>query len=321
MIVIATDAWKPQVNGVVSTLLKIQEECPEILFITPDLFRCWTCPGYPEIKLAKVTMHKIDRLLSDAKYIHIATEGPIGLAVRKWCVKNKRNFTTSYHTKFPEFMWHMYKIPTFLTYPYMKWFHSKSSAVMVSTDSLKADLEKRGFKNLVKWTRGVDLKQFNPNPNIYRNKWFWLYVGRVSKEKNIEAFLELQVDGSKFVVGDGPDRERLEKKYPDAIFTGKLTGDDLKKMYQMADVFVFPSKADTFGLVILEALACGTPVAAYPVTGPIDILNDKVGAMNESLLKACSKAIKLNRNDCYEFVKENYDWKKTAQMFISNLKV
>ena len=172
MIVIATDAWKPQVNGVVSTLLKIQEECPDILFITPDLFRCWTCPGYPEIKLAKVTMRKIDRLLSESKYIHIATEGPIGLAVRRWCVKNNRNFTTSYHTKFPEFMWHMYKIPTFLTYPYMKWFHSKSSAVMVSTDSLKADLEQRGFTGSVDTYKGHFFLRIQFEADVFKSVFF-----------------------------------------------------------------------------------------------------------------------------------------------------
>jgi len=323
MILIATDAWEPQVNGVVSTLKKIQEECPDVMFVTPQHFKTFACPGYSEVQLSIVTDLDFKMRLWQPKYIHIATEGPIGLAVRNWCIKNKRNFTTSYHTKFPEFLWAMYKIPTWITYKYMKWFHSKSSAVMVTTDSLKKELEDRGFVNIVKWTRGVDLDQFYPI-YYYKTKTNWptyLYVGRVSKEKNIGAFLDLDIEGSKVVVGDGPELERLKQKYPTVNFLGKLTGDDLAFAYQSASCFVFPSKSDTFGLVIIEALACGTPVAAYPVTGPIDILNDKVGAMDWDLKVACDKAVKLKPRDCVNFVKKNYNWKTTAKMFIDNLKI
>jgi glycosyltransferase involved in cell wall biosynthesis len=322
MILIATDAWEPQVNGVVMTLKKIQEECDDVVFITPNDFKSFPCPLYNEISLA--IPFGIDKKIKklNPKYIHIATEGLIGLAVRNWCVKNKRNFTTSYHTKFPEFLEAMIKFPVSLTYRYMKWFHSKSSAVMVTTDSLKLDLERRGFINLVKWTRGVDTDLFKPpkKKNLKGQIPMLLYVGRVSAEKNIEAFLDLDMRATKVVVGDGPELERLRKKYPYVNFMGKLTGTNLAFVYQNADVFVFPSKADTFGIVIIEALACGTPVAAYPVTGPIDILNKKVGAMDWDLKVACEKAVKLKSSDCSNFIKENYDWKKTANMFIENLR-
>jgi glycosyltransferase involved in cell wall biosynthesis len=322
MILIATDAWEPQVNGVVMTLKKIQEECDDVVFLTPNDFKSFPCPLYNEISLAIPfnISKKIEKI--NPKYIHIATEGPIGLAVRNWCVSNKRNFTTSYHTKFPELVEAMTHIPTSISYRYMRWFHSKSSAVMVTTDSLKKDLEERGFVNLVKWTRGVDTNLFKPpaKKNLKGKIPMFLYVGRVSVEKNIEAFLDLDVIATKVVVGDGPELERLREKYPYVNFMGKLMGRDLAFVYQNADLFVFPSKADTFGLVIIEALACGTPVAAYPVTGPIDILNDKVGAMDWDLKVACEKAVRLKSSDCSKFIKDNYDWKKTAKMFIDNLR-
>jgi glycosyltransferase involved in cell wall biosynthesis len=322
MILIATDAWEPQVNGVVMTLKKIQEECDDVVFITPNDFKSFPCPLYNEISLA--IPFGIDKKIKklNPKYIHIATEGPIGLAARNWCIRNNRNFTTSYHTKFPEIVESMIKFPIQWSYAYMRWFHSKSSAVMVTTDSLKKDLEDRGFKNLVKWTRGVDTSLFRPpkKKNLKGQIPMLLYVGRVSIEKNIEAFLDLDIRATKVVVGDGPELDRLKQKYRDVNFMGKLTGTNLAFVYQNADVFVFPSKADTFGLVIIEALACGTPVAAYPVTGPIDILNDKIGAMDLDLKVACEKAVKLKRSDCYNFIKENYDWKKTAKMFIDNLR-
>jgi glycosyltransferase involved in cell wall biosynthesis len=304
------------------TLKKIQEECDDVVFITPKDFKSYPCPFYNEISLAlPVNIGKKIKEINPT-YIHIATEGPIGLAVRSWCIKNKRNFTTSYHTKFPELLEAIINFPVHWTYSYMKWFHSKSSAVMVTTDSLKKDLENRGFINLVKWTRGVDTNLFKPaEQSKYKAKIpMFLYVGRVSAEKNIEAFLDLDIKATKVVVGDGPELERLKLKYPYVNFMGKLHGKDLAFIYQNADLFVFPSKADTFGLVVIEALACGTPVAAYPVTGPIDILNDKVGAMDWDLKVACRKAVKLKRSDCSNFIKENYDWKKTAKMFIDNLR-
>jgi glycosyltransferase involved in cell wall biosynthesis len=324
MILIATDAWEPQINGVVMTLKQIKKECDDVVFITPNDFKSIPCPFYKDIRLSWAW--NVSRLIKkiNPKYIHIATEGPIGFFVRNWCIQNNRNFTTSYHTKFPEYLHKMVGVPTELTYKYMKWFHSMSSAVMVTTNSLKQELEGRGFKNLVKWTRGVDTNLFYPlskNARIANDRPTYLYVGRVSKEKNIEAFLDLKLEGNKTVVGDGPELKRLSKKYPDVFFTGALKGNDLALFYRTADVFVFPSKTDTFGMVIIEALACGTPVAAYPVTGPKDILTPEVGAMNDNLGVAIQEALKLDRNKCTEFVQKNYVWSKTAKMFIDNLRV
>jgi glycosyltransferase involved in cell wall biosynthesis len=322
-ILIATDAWEPQVNGVVTTLKKIQQLVPGVMFITPDSFKCYDLPFYNEIKLSIVHQDQLEVNVSlyNPDYIHIATEGPIGLAVRKWCIKNNKKFTTSYHTKFPEFLQVYFKIPTWMTYWYFKWFHSTSSGVMVATDSLAEELKNRGFKNLVKWTRGVDLEQFTPS--LDHNKFIktLLYVGRVSKEKNIEEFLRINLNSTQFrkvVVGDGPDLERLRSMFNQVEFVGYKSGVELAQYYQDADVFVFPSRADTFGLVIIEALACGTPVVAFNVTGPKDILTEQTGVMDNNLSYAVGKALRLKREDCVSHAR-TYSWENAINIFKNNL--
>lgn len=321
-ILVATDAWYPQVNGVVTTIDKLRINVPGIVFLTPDSFNTWRLPGYPQISLSRVKKKFIEAFLErhSDHYIHISTEGPIGLAVRKWCVKNKKNFTTTYHTKFPEFLKAKLGLPLWSTYWFFKWFHSKSSAVMVSTDSLKTELELHGFKNIVKWSRGVDTDLFyeKPKHHLYEKETRFLYVGRVSEEKNIEAFLQCKLPGIKVVVGDGPQLNYLKQKYPEVKFMGELRFEDLANAYRNCDVFVFPSKADTFGLVIIEALACGKPVAAYPVTGPIDILNDKCGVMSDNLEEACINALALKSEDCIKRAKD-FNWKNVCQQFVDNL--
>lgn len=319
-ILIATDAWKPQVNGVVTTLTKIQELSDEVCFITPEDFKTYSNPIYPEIRLAFPSQLEILELIEkhNPDFIHISTEGPIGAAVRSWCLKNKKKFTTSYHTKFPEFLQAFFKIPTWATYWFFKRFHNAGNGLFVATESLAKDLQAKGFKNLIAWNRGVDLNQFKPVDRQEKTN-ILLYVGRVSKEKNINAFLDLDFpEYKKVVVGDGPELKNLKIKYPDVFFLGTLTGEKLSRMYAHADCFVFPSKADTFGIVIVEALACGTPVAAYPVTGPIDILNNKVGAMDNDLSKAVKVALNVNRKDCVEHAKK-YSWKNVVDSFIENV--
>ena len=320
-ILIATDAWYPQINGVVRTLEKIKEYIPNAVFLTSDLFKTYRMPGYPEIRLSKVKNSFISAFLERHPdyFIHIATEGPIGIAVRRWCILNNKKFTTSYHTKFPEFLKAKYYVPLWITYSFLKRFHSKSSAVMVATDSLKADLESRGFVNLVKWTRGVDETIFN-DKNSSKIPDRFLYVGRLSEEKNIEAFLQCVLPGQKVVVGEGPMFSYLRLKYPEVVFKGTLTGRELADEYRKAHVSVFPSKSDTFGLTIVESLACGTPVAAYPVTGPIDILTDKTGSISENLQEACLRARDLDPRDCCELSKQ-YKWEKAVELFIKNISV
>jgi glycosyltransferase involved in cell wall biosynthesis len=321
-ILIATDAWEPQVNGVVTTLKKLKELSNDIVYVTPDDFKSIPNFIYPEIRIAIPNQKRIELLINlyNPDYIHIATEGPIGWAFRKWCIKNNKKFTTSYHTKFPEFFKAFYNIPTWMTYWIFRKFHNSGNGMFVATKSLETHLKSKGFKNLVAWNRGVDLSQFKPAGRTGKTKTnILLYVGRVSKEKNIEAFLELDFPNyKKIVVGDGPELNKLKQKYPKVMFTGTLQGEKLAHTYSMADCFIFPSKADTFGLVIIEALACGVPVAAYPVTGPIDILNEKVGCVNDSLSVAVENALLLDRKDCVEHAKK-YDWQIVADMFIENI--
>ena len=319
-ILIATDAWKPQVNGVVTTLSKIKELSDKVCFVTPDDFKTYGNKIYPEIRLAFPKQQEIQKLIEkhEPDFIHISTEGPIGLAVRKWCIKNDKRFTTSYHTKFPEFLNAFYKIPTWATYWYFRKFHNAGNGLFVATESLIKDLSSKGFKNLIPWTRGVDLNKFKPIDRQEKTN-ILLYVGRVSKEKNIKAFLDLDFpEYKKVVVGDGPELKNLKKKYTDVLFMGILKGEKLSRMYASADCFVFPSKSDTFGIVLIESLACGTPVAAYPVTGPIDVLNDKVGAVDEDLSEAVKKALKVNRNDCIEHA-QNYTWENVVNSFVVNI--
>ncbi|MEQ8355997.1 MAG: glycosyltransferase family 1 protein [Kiloniellaceae bacterium] len=329
-ILLASDAWYPQINGVVRTLNRVREEleCQGHSFevIRPDGFRSIPCPSYPEIPLAVLPGIGMAKRIAaaEADAIHIATEGPIGLAVRNTCVKQGLPFTTSYHTRFPEYLSARIPVPVSWGYAFMRWFHRPSRAIMVATNSMKRELEAEGFENLVDWTRGVDTALFRPDaPTALQGldlpRPIHLYVGRVAVEKNIKAFLDLPLAGSKVVVGDGPQREELQKAYPSVVFTGAKQGEELAAHYASGDVFVFPSKTDTFGLVMLEAMASGLPVAAYPVPGPLDIVDGVgVGALNEDLGLAVGEAIKLPRAVCREHALK-YSWTACAEMFLKNL--
>jgi glycosyltransferase involved in cell wall biosynthesis len=327
-IMIVTDAWKPQVNGVVRTLKNTTRELTalghRVELVTPLEFRTVPCPTYPEIRLslfARRGVHtRIDAFGPDA--LHIATEGPLGLAARAYAIKHGIPFTTAYHTRFPEYVEARFRIPTSATYRFLRWFHGPSLAVMAPTPVVKADLEKHGFTNVVLWTRGVDLDIFHPMESKVLNtaRPIFLYVGRVAVEKNVEAFLKLDLPGSKWVAGEGPALAELKSRYPQANYLGVLSQAELAKVYAAADVFVFPSRTDTFGLVLLEALACGTPVAAYPVTGPIDVLgNGDAGAMNEDLREACLDALKIDRATARAWA-ERFSWQAASEQFAAHLK-
>jgi glycosyltransferase involved in cell wall biosynthesis len=322
-LLLVTDAYAPQINGVVRTLQKLEEYSTEMGFetfvLSPDAFRQLPNPFYPEIRLALPNKAIIEEIIAreNPTHIHIATEGPIGFMVRKWCKKNKKKFTTSYHTKFPEFMWKQFHIPAFTTRWFFKWFHNGGSGVFGATLSLQQDMKRQGFKRVIPWTRGVDLEMYQPM--IKHNKLpKFLYVGRVSKEKNIEAFLNLSIPGDKIVVGGGPELPSLKNRFPDVTFMGVLTGKLLAEQYAKADVFVFPSKVDTFGIVLLEAMASGLPVAAYPVTGPIDVVTEKTGSLNNNLQTACLACLKLDPTDCVNEAKK-YSWEHAARIFFTEL--
>ena len=325
-----TDAWKPQVNGVVRTLETVARESEALglrmHIIHPGQFRTLPCPGYPEIRLAANSWWAMGRRLDllDPNCIHIATEGPLGLAARRWCLRNRRSFTTSLHTRFPEYMHARCRLPLSWGWKAMRWFHRPSQGVMVATPTLRRELESRGIGNTRAWMRGVDTALFRPGlpvPAELRDlpRPMQLYVGRVSVEKGLPDFLELDLPGSKVVVGDGPALAKYRTRFPDALFTGAKFGEELAACYAAADVFVFPSRTDTFGLVMLEALACGAPVAAYPVPGPLDVLRDKrVAVMNEDLGGAIRSALALDRGDCRRYA-EQFSWKRCAARFIQNL--
>jgi glycosyltransferase involved in cell wall biosynthesis len=326
-ILIVSDAWLPQINGVVrtySTIIKILEEMGhEVKMITPDLFRTIPCPTYPEIRLAINPSKKISQTIDALKpnAIHIATEGPLGISARRYCGKHKKSLTTSFHTKFPEYIQTRFYIPTAFTYRLIRWFHSLSTHIMVATDSLYQELEGRGFKNLVYWRRGVDVELFRPQSKDFLSdpRPISLYVGRVSVEKNLEAFLKLDLPGTKYVVGEGPQLESLRAKYPQVKFVGAKKGQELSNYYAAADVFVFPSLTDTFGLVVLEALASGVPVAAYPVVGPRDIIEGSgAGCLDEDLKTAVQNALTISPQVCRDHALK-YSWQVSAQQFVKNL--
>ena len=327
-IMIVTDAWEPQVNGVVRTLKQTRHELEklghEIQMITPLEFKTVPCPTYPDIALSLFPKKKVvERMQSfNPDAIHIATEGPLGIAARSYAIKNKLPFSTAYHTRFPEYVKARTGIPLALTYKFLRWFHDPSLAVMAPTEVVKKDLEAYGFTNVVLWTRGVDLDIFKMQDAKVLNTAhpIFLYVGRVAVEKNIEAFLELKLPGSKWVVGDGPALAGLKAKYPEVSYLGVLQQEELAKVYGSADVFVFPSKTDTFGLVLLEAMACGLPVAAYPVTGPVDVIgNSQSGAMNEDLRQACLDALNIPREVARKHA-EKFSWAVASQQFLNHLK-
>ena len=327
-IALISDAWFPQVNGVVRTLSTTVKELRAmghtVSTITPDLFRTIPCPGYKEIRLSlnADVARRLDALKPDA--IHIAVEGPLGMLARRYCIKRGLPFTTAYHTKFPEYLQEQYGIPASLTYPLVRRFHGRACSVMVATPSMEADLISRGFKNIVRWSRGVDTELFSPAAGgkdlLQLPRPLWLNVGRVSAEKNIGAFLGLDLPGTKVVVGDGPQLAALRKQYPEVHFAGMKSGSELASYYAACDVFVFPSKTDTFGLVLLEALASGLPVAAYPVTGPVDVITSaEVGCLDQDLQKAALTALSLSPERCREYALQ-YSWRASAEQFLNNLR-
>jgi len=326
-ILIVTDAWAPQINGVVITLQNtirtLEDLGHTVETITPDGFRTFPCPTYPDISLSlfpgREVVRQIVRFRPDA--IHIATEGPLGLAARRYCMRAKRPFTTAYHTQFPEYVHARIRLPLAISYRWMRRFHAPASALMVATPDIRRRLETRGFTNLVMWSRGVDTDLFRADPNrsLDLARPIFAYVGRVAVEKNIEAFLDLDLPGTKWVVGDGPARLELERRYPYARFFGMKSGEELAWHYRQADVFVFPSRTDTFGLVMLEAMACGTPVAAYPVTGPIDVVTQGVtGVLDEDLRVAALGALHLSRN-AVSAKAQGSTWRAATDQFVNSL--
>jgi glycosyltransferase involved in cell wall biosynthesis len=326
-ILIVSDAWTPQVNGVVRTLQKTCRELGEmghaVEVIGPDRFRTVPCPTYPEITLAIFpgpgVARAIEAFAPDA--IHVATEGPLGLAARRYCIRRGFAFTTAYHTAFPEYIQARTRIPLSLGYGFMRWFHGASDAVMVATQSLQDRLAAHGFKRIKTWSRGVDTDVFKPRDKSYLKdpRPIALYAGRLALDKNIEAFLDADFTGTKYVVGTGPELERLKARYPQARFTGYIENGTLAAHIAAADVFVFPSRTDTFGLVILEALASGVPVAAYPVTGPIDVIGQTpVGCMDEDLSRAMTGALGLSPQACRDHALA-YSWAACTRQFLDNL--
>lgn len=334
-ILIATDAWKPQVNGVVRTYENLKRELEAtghtVTILSPLDFATLPCPGYREIRLALARRSSIAVLLRDGGYdhVHIATEGPIGWATRAVCLRNGIRFTTSFHTRFAEYIETYTGLPAWISYAFQRRFHRPSIGTLVATPSLKADLSRRGFRRLMLWGRGVDTNQFKPRIELRpacdsgaaadKTEPTFLYVGRVSREKNVEAFLKLDLPGRKVVVGDGPILESLRRQYSDVIFKGAKTGDELAREYAAADVFVFPSRTDTFGLVLLEAMASGLGIAAYPVTGPIDVVTPGVtGYLDEDLKAAALGALKLDRDQIRVQAMQR-DWARVANIFLANV--
>jgi glycosyltransferase involved in cell wall biosynthesis len=329
-ILLATDAWEPQVNGVVRTLTRTVAECRamghEVEVVSPDQFKTLPLPTYPEIRLALGAYEPMQERFKafEPEAIHIATEGPVGLAARRLCLEWKLPFTTSYHTRFPEYVAARFPVPSAAGYAYMRWFHGPSGRVMVATPTMREELDRRGFRNLSPWSRGVDTELFRPGrpvPDVLAGaaRPIFLNVGRVAVEKNIEAFLELDLPGTKVVVGDGPSRETLTAKYPAAIFAGVRFGEELAAFFSAADVFVFPSLTDTFGLVMLEAMAAGAPVAGYPAPGPIDIIpGSGAGFVDEDLRKACLDCLGLERGAVRAYA-ERFSWRASAEEFFRNL--
>jgi glycosyltransferase involved in cell wall biosynthesis len=326
-ILVATDAWRPQVNGVVRSLEYISKAVTEwgaeIEFLTPDEFLSIPLPTYGEIRLALASARSIGKQLDrrSIDHIHIPTEGPLGLAARRYCLQSGRTFTTSYHTNFPDYIWTRTRIPKSFTSAVLRQFHNAGHGIMVSTPTLAADLEARGFKRLMQWSRGVDPENFSPLKAIALDlpRPIFLYAGRLAPEKNVEHFLALELPGSKLVIGDGPSRKTLQQNYPDAHFLGTQTSQALAVYYASSDVFVFPSRTDTFGMVLLEALASGLPVAALPVPGPLDVLGtSSAGVLNEDLRTACLAALAIPR-ECARAHALTYTWSRSARQFVDNI--
>ncbi len=326
-IALVTDAWRPQTNGVVTTLTRTLESLERLghatVAIAPAEFRTFPCPTYPEIRLALFPRRRLARALEQFSpdAVHIATEGPLGQAGRSWCLEQGMPFTTSYHTQFPQYIRARFPVPESWSYAYLRHFHGPAARVMVATQHIRRDLEEHGFKNLAMWTRGVDVGLFHPRALDFLpdRRPITMYAGRVAVEKNLDAYLSLKLPGTKYVVGGGPALDELKLRYPDVIFTGYKYGEELARHLACADVFVFPSRTDTFGLVLLEAMACGVPIAAFPVVGPIDVVKRGVtGCLHEDLATAVAGALELNRGDCRQYAL-GFTWERATLQFVSNL--
>jgi len=324
---LVTDAWLPQVNGVVRTLgntiREIEAAGHGVTVISPAEFRTIPCPTYPEIRLALFAGRAVRRRLDalDPEAVHVSTEGPLGLAARNWCLRHGRPFTTAYHTQFPEYVRARVPIPLSVGYAAVRWFHGRATRTLVTTPSMQRQLEARGLRNLHLWGRGVDTELFRPRGKDFLNlpRPIWLYFGRVAVEKGIGDFLALDLPGTKLVVGDGPACDELKRRYPKAVFAGYRHGEDLAAHISASDVFVFPSRTDTFGLVLLEAMACGVPVAAYPVTGPVDVVRDGVtGVLSDDLRRAALAALKLDPQACRAHALA-HSWEASTRQFLSAL--
>lgn len=326
-VLIVTDAWHPQTNGVVRTLDNVASAARDlgatISFLTPEPFLTLPLPSYPEIRVAISWPGTVARLIASSApdHIHIATEGPLGIAAHRWCRTRGACFTTSYHTRFPEYIRQRYPVPERLSYAWLRRFHNAAAGVMVATRSLADELSARGFQRILPWGRGVDAALFRPiaDASLPFPGPIHLFVGRIAREKNLEAFLALDLPGSKVLVGDGPARADLQRRFPDAHFLGLKHGEDLARIYAASDVFVFPSLTDTFGVVVLEAMAAGVPVAAFPVTGPLDTLRGTgAGAMDWDLGKAISEALRIPA-EAPRQVALRHSWEACAKAFIANI--
>jgi glycosyltransferase involved in cell wall biosynthesis len=325
---IVTDAWAPQTNGVVRCLTNLGQELPalglQVDFLTPGNFWTIPLPSYPEIQLSLASYRSLAHAIEvqAPEFIHIATEGPLGLQARRYCAERRLPFTTSFHTRFPEYIAARMPIPSNWTYAYLRWFHNAAASTLVPTPSLREELEGRGFTKPVTWTRGVDGDVFSPGEKtefLDLPRPHLLYVGRLAVEKNVGAFLSLSVPGTKIVVGEGPHASELRQRYPTAVFLGLKKGAELSAIYRSADVFVFPSRTDTFGNVIIEALSSGLPVAAFPVCGPKDILTDaRCGALDNNLEQAVRRALSLSRDHARAHA-ERFTWRRCAEIFASVL--
>jgi len=325
-VLVVTDAWKPQVNGVVHSLEAISREAAklgaEINFCTPDGFRTIALPGYREIRLAIASPRAIAERIDAAgvDHVHIATEGPLGLAARRACLARRQPFTTSYHTRFPEYLHARTRFPIRWSYAALRSFHNAGAGVMTSTPRLARELEAHGFRRTMLWSRGVDHELFRPRPSsLDLQRPIFLYAGRLAVEKNVEAFLSLDLPGTKVVVGDGPARAALQTAFPDAQFLGLRRGEALAEIYSSADVFVFPSRTDTFGIVLLEAMASGLCVAAFPVPGPLDVVPPEAGVLSEDLRAACLAALDISREAARTHA-QRFTWENSARQFLRNLR-
>jgi len=326
-IALVTDAWLPQINGVTTTLAHCKDELVRrgctVEVLSPDRFRTIPCPRYPQIRLAIGAGRQVRELLREHRpdAIHIATEGPLGIAARRFLGRRGIPFTSAFHTRFADYLRVYAGVPVALTLRLQRWFHGRARRTLVPTASLKRELEGRGFANLVEWVRGVDTALFRPRDEEFYGlpRPIFLSVGRVAAEKNLAAFLALELPGSKVVVGDGPARATLERRHPEVRWAGFRVGEDLARHYAGADVFVFHSRTDTFGVVMLEANACGLPVAAYPVGGPLDVVQPGLtGVLDEDLGAACRAALELDRGACRRHA-EALSWQRCAEILRDNL--